>query len=74
MPGDGINDADSVGVSGIDFVAAVVIESGANVPVGDAMGSIGFTGSRGFEDEDFGAVWSEGSMVEVEGAMELGLC
>ena len=54
----------------IAFVAAVVFDGWADIPAVDAVGSHVRTLGWSDMDDDAGTVWSKGTLVESEGALQ----
>ena len=73
-PFERIGDARCSCFDDVYMVAAVMVGGRADVPSRDAMWCPCFADIGFFVHDDFGAQWAKRSSVEIESAMQLGLC
>jgi hypothetical protein len=72
-PVNGIGDADGIGGWNPDLIAAVMIVAWANVETAGRVHGKGFSAFSSFVGVKFDAGWSQWGLVEIEGAMNLGM-
>ena len=70
-PVDSVGDADGIGGGYPDLVASVVVKTGSKIETAGGVDGKRFSSFGAFVCEDFDARWSQGGLVEIEGAVDL---